>query len=222
MSPDEPPRPVRALDRAPAGPDGRMFAPSAERNAEELLPVLARVLPEAGRVLEIGSGTGQHAAFFGARFPRLTWLPTDLEAATFASIRAWCAAAGAQNVAAPRVLDVTAMPADAPACEAVVAINVLHIAPEAAVDGLMRIAAHTLPTNGSLSIYGPFLFSDRPNAPSNEEFDERLRTLDPRFGVRRVDDVARAATQAGLSVGDVVPMPHNNTTLVIHRPASSP
>ena len=217
MPPDDHRPPPRALDRAEAGADGRMFAPSAARNGEELLPVLRRVFPASASILEIGSGTGQHAAYFAARMPGWTWIPTDVEDSTFASIGAWCAEAGVTNVAAPRILDVMEDPELAPACDGILAVNVLHIAPVAAITGIARVAARRLRCGGRMALYGPFLFDDRANAPSNVEFDQRLRRLDARFGVRSTSDVERAAESAGLSVLETVPMPHNNTTIVLGR-----
>jgi len=217
---DEPPSPapLRALDRQEADAAGRMFAPSAERNGPELLPLLRELLPTTGTLLEVGAGTGQHAAFFAPRFPGLRWLPTDVDTATFGSIRAWRAAAGATNIAEPSVLDVLAPPAELPQCDAILCVNVLHIAPIEVVAGLMALARRVLSPGGALAIYGPFFRDNEAPPDSNVEFDQRLRSRDPALGVRHVRAVRTAAETAGLAWSGAHAMPVNNTTLVLTAP----
>lgn len=197
--------------------DARRNAPSAERNAEPIRAVLERVLPAAGLVLEIASGTGQHAAHMARALPGLTWQPSDVTPEALASIAAWVTAAGLPNLRAPIALDVTAEVWPVAAADAVVAINMLHIAPWAAALGLVRGAARVLGPGGVLCTYGPYRFDGRFTAPSNESFDASLRARDPDWGVRDVRDIEAAAAAVGFALAEVVAMPTNNHTLVFRR-----
>lgn len=194
--------------------DARETAPAAERNKQLILEVLARVLPTRGLVLEIGSGTGQHVAHFAQALPALDFQPSEMDVARHASIAAWVGAGGLSNVRPPIAIDVTARPWSVSAADAVVCINVIHIAPWEATLALMAGAGTILPAGGVLVTYGPYLRSGAHTAQSNEAFDASLRARNPRWGVRGIDQVAQAAGSEGLVLEEVVAMPANNFTLV--------
>lgn len=194
--------------------DARETAPAAERNKQPILEVLARVLPPRGLVLEIGSGTGQHVAHFAQALPALTFQPSEMDAARHASIQAWVAAGQLSNVRPPLAIDVTQRPWPLSAADAVVCINVIHIAPWEATPALMAGAASLLPAGGVLVTYGPYLRGGVHTSPRNEAFDASLRARDPRWGVRDIDAVAEVARQQGLVLEEAVPMPANNFTLI--------
>ncbi|HEX7969339.1 MAG TPA: DUF938 domain-containing protein, partial [Stellaceae bacterium] len=151
--------------------DPRLYAPAAARNREPILAVLRRVLPPAGLVLEVASGGGEHAAFFAAALPQLTWQPTDPDPRARASIAAFCAASGAPNLSPPLALDAAAPDWPVTGAAAVVCINMIHIAPWSASEGLMAGAARVLPPGGPLYLYGPYKEEGRHTAASNEAFD---------------------------------------------------
>lgn len=199
--------------------DPRRHAPAAERNREPILGVLRRVLPPRGIVLEIASGTGQHVAHFAAALPALVFQPSDRDDQDFASITAWCADGGVQNVRDPLVLDVTAdpWPETVGSVDAVFNANMIHIAPWEACLGLLRGAGAHLAPDGVLVTYGPYKLGGVHTAPSNEAFDLDLRARDPRWGVRDLDDVARVAAAHGLVLEERVAMPANNFTVVFRR-----
>jgi len=200
-------------------PDGRQDAPSAARNRDPILGVLRRVLPPRGKVLEIGSGTGQHAVHFAAALPGLRWQPTDPDPALRASIAAWIAHAQAANVAPPLALDVEAQPWPVDAADAVVCINVLHVAPWRVVPALFAGAARVLPAGAPLVLYGPYRRADVPTVESNERFDAQLRAHDPEWGLRNIEHVARAAGAAGIDLVETLAMPANNLCVVLRRQA---
>jgi SAM-dependent methyltransferase len=198
-------------------PSARQHSPAAERNAQPILDVLARLLaPEAG-VLEIASGTGQHAAFLGAAMPGWQWQPSDADVDALASIDAWCA--DVPNVRPAIALDVMAAPwpAQGP-FDAVFCANMLHISPWASCAALMRGAAQVLKPAGLLLTYGPYLRDDVPTAPGNLAFDASLRARDPAWGIRRVEDVALQAEAVGLRLRETTAMPANNLVLAFARP----
>jgi SAM-dependent methyltransferase len=200
-------------------PEGGLHAAATERNREPILEVLRRVLPPAGSILEIASGTGQHVAYFARALPELRWQPSDASAAHLASITAW--SAGVENVASPLLLDVEREPWPVAHADAILNINMVHIAPWSAAEALFRGAARVLPEAGLLYMYGPFKRGGRHTAPSNERFDERLRGEDSRWGVRDVDDLQRVASAVGFAPAEVVEMPANNLSLVF-RSRSGP
>lgn len=161
-------------------PDARLQSPAAERNGAPILAVLRERLPERGFMLELASGTGQHAACFAAALPGWQWQPTEADRSAFDSIRAWAAAGGARNVLEPFVLDVLASPWPLDReCDAVFCANLLHIAPPAVTPALMQGAARHLRPAAPLLIYGPFWIDGEVPAPSNLAFDESLRQRDP-------------------------------------------
>jgi SAM-dependent methyltransferase len=205
------------FDPKPA-PSGGLHAAATERNRVPILEVLRGVLPQSGLVLEIASGTGQHVAFFAAALPALRWQPSDASVAHLDSIRAWCDAAGVDNVATPVLLDVEREPWPVTRADAILNINMIHIAPWSAAEALFRGAARVLSSSGVLYLYGPFKRGGRHTAESNQRFDERLRGEDPRWGVRDVDDVAALAAAAGFGLPQVVEMPANNLSVVFRMP----
>ena len=186
-----------------------MSAPAVLRNREPILAELRHILPARGLVLEIASGTGQHVAHFARHLPELTWQPTDPDPAGRASIAAWIAAERLANVRAPLPLDTTG---DWPleAADAILCCNMIHIAPWAAAEGLIRGAGRVLPPGGVLVLYGPFRRGGVHTAPSNATFDADLRGRDPAWGIRDVEAMETLAVEAGLKLDAVVPMPANN------------
>ena len=197
--------------------DGRWFMPAAERNKEPILGVLKRVLPASGLVLEIGSGTGQHVVHFARALPQLLWQPSDPDAEFRDSITLWKAQEDLPNVRSPIELDVLRQPWPVDHADAVVSINMIHVAPQEAALGLIAGAASVLPSAGVLYLYGPFQRHGRHTAPSNAAFDVQLRARDPRWGLRDIEEVERLAWKAGFSTAEIVPMPANNFSLVFRK-----
>ena len=198
----------------------KQYAPATLRNREPIREVLRKVLPEQGRVLEIGAGSGEHAVFFAAKFPAIVWQPTDADPECLASIAAWTAEARLPNLRPPLRLDVRTFPWPAGAdqgFDAVVSINMIHIAPWEACRGLMAGSARALRRGGVLLLYGPFMIDGRHTAPSNAAFDASLKAMDPRFGVRDVAAVSQEAALRGLTLKTQVRMPANNLALVLRR-----
>jgi len=197
----------------------RLSSPSAQRNRGPILEVLRRVLPASGRVLEIASGSGEHAVFFARALPKLTWQPSDPYPAALESIRAWIAHEKLANVLDPLVLDVArarwAYSLDS--VDAVLCINMIHIAPWEACLGLFYGCEELLPPGGPLVLYGPFMRGGAHTAPSNAAFDASLRREDPRWGVRDLDGVVREAQWRGFDLEEVVEMPANNLTAVFRK-----
>jgi SAM-dependent methyltransferase len=203
--------------QAAEAPEGGLHAAATQRNREPILEVLRRVLPASGVVLEIASGTGQHVAYFAAALPALRWQPSDVTPAHLPSIAAWSAASGAGNIAPPVLLDVEREPWPVERADAILNINMVHIAPWSAAEALFRGAGRVLAAGGLLYMYGPFMRGGRHTAPSNQAFDERLRGEDARWGVRDVDELQRLATAAGFGAAEIVEMPANNLSLVFRR-----
>ena len=200
--------------------DPRRYSPAAERNGPHLLEALKQRLPRHGTLLEVASGTGQHAACLGAGLPRWAWWPTDADPDALASIRAWCQ--GLANVRLPILLDVLSepWPATLPlGVDAVYCANLIHIAPWTCTGALMRGAARHLSGHGRLFTYGPYLEDDVPTAPGNLAFDADLRERDPAWGLRRLTDVQAQAQAVGLFLQERVAMPANNRLLVWARQA---
>jgi Protein of unknown function (DUF938) len=199
------------------GAEVPLTAPAAERNKGPILTVLKGVLPASGLVLEIASGTGQHVVHFAQGMPHLTWQPSDPDLDLRASIRAWIAQTGLSNVRAPLDLDVCRQPWPIKAADAVVCINMVHIAPWPATTALMAGAARLLPAAGALVLYGPFRCDGRHTAPSNVAFDRSLRSSNPDWGIRDLEAVSREASRSGLELQDVAAMPANNLCVVFRR-----
>lgn len=204
---------------APAvGP--RRSAPAALRNREPIAGVLGEWLPGAGLVLEIASGTGEHAAFLAERFPRLEWQPSDVHPDALSSIDAWSAAAGLPNLKRPMAIDASATEWPISQADAVLSINMVHISPWAAALGLLAGAARILPSGGPLILYGPWLSDAIPTAASNLAFDADLKRRDPDWGLHRVEDFA-AAAEGTFEFVETRPMPANNLMLLFSRKAGA-
>lgn len=197
--------------------DAKRSAPAVARNRDPILSVLRRVLPDRGLVLEIASGTGEHAAHFASALPSLDWQPTDRTPEALASIDAWAAETLAPGLWPAMLLDVTDHPWPVDTAAAVVCINMIHIAPPAATDGLLRGASALLPAGAPLVLYGPFKVGGFHTADSNMAFEAWLKDQNPEFGVRDLDDVADLAAAAGFGPPETVQMPANNLTVVFRR-----
>ncbi|NBQ74038.1 MAG: DUF938 domain-containing protein [Acetobacteraceae bacterium] len=197
--------------------DARRYAPSVARNKDAIAGVLARYLPSSGLVLEIASGSGEHAVHFASSFPALVFQPTDPSEEALASIAAWRQETALPNMRAPLALDVTAAPWPINHADAVTCINMIHIAPWEATLGLMAGAARIIPPGGLLFLYGPYKRAGQHTAPSNAEFDASLRERDARWGVRDLETVAAEATAMGFAAPLVEAMPANNLSLIFRR-----
>ncbi|WP_420995755.1 DUF938 domain-containing protein [Cupriavidus sp. 30B13] len=195
----------------------RRMAPATDRNRDAILAVLRRVLPPSGLVLEIASGTGQHAVHFAAALPGLTWQPSDPEPAARDSIAGWAAHAGLANVLPPLALDVRQQPWGIEAAQALVCINMVHIAPWSAAEALFAGAGRLLPAGGVLYLYGPYRRNGEHTAPSNAAFDAQLRNADPQWGVRNMEDIAALGETEGFRMDEPIPMPANNFSLVFRK-----
>ncbi len=198
-------------------PDLRQFSPAAERNSPFILEVARRHLPSRGLVLEIASGTGQHVAHFASALPALEWQPSDPNTASHPSINAWVSAACLTNVRPPLTLDAAADTWSIDQADAIMCINMIHISPWAATEGLMRGAARLLPEGGVLYLYGPYKRGGQHTAPSNVEFDASLKARNPEWGVRNLEDVLALAGTHGLNLAEVAEMPANNLSVVLRR-----
>lgn len=207
----------------PAQPDGRLNAPAFARNHEPIWSAISGYLnAAAGDVLELGSGTGQHAAEFARRAPHLVWWPSDFSDAHLASIAAWRKFAGLDNLRAPQRIDLTdpdwTWRGDgARELAAMLCCNVLHISPWSVAQNLIAGAGRFLREGGKLFVYGPFKRDGAHTAPSNAEFDASLRARNPDWGVRDTRDLAALAAANGLALADIVSMPANNFLLVFAR-----
>ena len=195
----------------------KLSSPSAQRNRGPIAAVLADWLPDSGLVLEVASGSGEHAVHFSQAFPQLEWQPSDPDAQALLSIEAWRADSGLANLREPVILDALAATWPIERAEAVLNINMVHISPWSAALGLLAGAARALPAGGPLILYGPWLKADIETAASNLEFDAELKRRDPEWGLRWVEDFAAAAAQKGLKMEETRPMPANNLMLLLRR-----
>jgi len=197
----------------------RLDFPATGRNRDAILEALSPFLGDGTRVLEIASGSGQHAAHFALRLPSVTWQPSDPDPAHRASITAWTGGIG--NVLAPLDLD-TVRHADEPPAElqgvdAILCCNMIHIAPWAAGLGLLALAGRIVAADGFLFLYGPFKRDGAHTSESNAQFDDSLQSRDPDWGVRDLDHVAEIAATHGLHLETVISMPANNLSVVFRR-----
>jgi SAM-dependent methyltransferase len=199
--------------------DPRRFAPAAARNRDPILAALRPRLPGAGLVLEVASGSGEHAIHFAAALPGLTFQPSDADPDARASIDAWAAEAALPNIRPAIALDAATLPWPVAAADVVLCINMIHIAPWAACEGLVRGAAGL---GAALVLYGPFRRAGAHTAPSNEAFDADLRARDPSWGVRDLEAVATLAAAQGYVAPEIVEMPANNLMLVFRRLDAAP
>ena len=192
--------------------DAKLCHPWTDRNKEPILEVFRRFLPARGTVLEIGSGSGQHAVFFAEHLPELQWLPSDVSAENLASIREWAGERNLPNLLEPVFLDVLEREWGTGTIEAVFNANMIHITPWECCLGLLAGARRNLVQGGLLFLYGPFRIDDRHTADSNARFDTSLREQDPRWGIRDLEAVCEAA--GGFELVERAEMPANNQTLV--------
>jgi SAM-dependent methyltransferase len=195
--------------------DPKLYHPHVARNREPILAVLKRFLPARALVLEVASGSGEHAAFFAKALPSVSWLPTDIDAKALASIAAFRAEAGVPNLLAPVRLDVTTPSWPVKRLDAIICNNMTHISPWAASEGLMAGAARTLRAGGMLFLYGPYKIDGRHTARSNQEFDAYLRSQNPEWGIRDLGEMRALAGRHGLTLIETVAMPANNLTVIL-------
>lgn len=206
----------RRFYEAPAAA-ARRSAPAALRNREPIADVLNEWLPPIGLVLEIASGSGEHAVYFAERLATLEWQPSDVDPGALASIAAWRDAAGLPNVRSPITIDASSAGWPIDRADAMLSINMVHISPWASALGLLDGAGRLLAPGAPLILYGPWLKDDIESAPSNLAFDSDLKRRDPQWGLRRVEDFAAAADQRGLSLESTRAMPANNLMLLFRR-----
>lgn len=192
-------------------------APAALRNREPISEVLAKWLPTSGSVLEIASGTGEHAVYFAERFPALDWQPSDIHPDALTSIDAWREASGLRNVRAPLVIDAASARWPIERADAILSINMVHISPWASALGLLDGAERLLGPCAPLILYGPWLKDDVPTVATNFDFDSDLKQRNPKWGLRRVEEFAAAAGERGLRHSETRPMPANNMMLLFRR-----
>lgn len=192
-----------------------LHAPAFLRNRDPILNVLQRHLPKTGEVLEVGCGTGEHAVYMAPRLPGLNWQPSDFDPYCLDTAGARIAAADVANLRAPLALDVMSPVWPVGDLDAVVSINLVHIAPWIVAEALVRGAGAALRGNGVLYLYGPFSIGGRHTAPSNDSFDHLLKRHNPEWGVRDLDDLARAAAAHGLVLAETIDMPANNLSVFL-------
>jgi hypothetical protein len=201
----------------PETSDPRQHRPHVARNREPIRDVLKRVLPPLGLVLEIASGSGEHATYFAKELPSLVWQPTDPDAQALLSIAGHRDDAGAANLLAPLRLDVTSAHWPVERADAVMCCNMIHISPWAACEGLMAGAERVLPAGGILYLYGPYKIGGRHTAPSNAEFDAYLRNQNAAWGIRDLDEITALAKRHNFALVETVQMPANNLSVIFRR-----
>jgi Protein of unknown function (DUF938) len=194
--------------------EAKRFAPATERNRDAIVAVLREVLPETGTMLEIASGTGEHIVHFAEAFPQLHWQPSDYDEAGLASISAWSADSGCANILSPLHIDAMAPDWPIQAADGMLCINMIHIAPWEAAEGLFARAGRLLTIGAPLYLYGPYLEADVPTAESNAAFDASLKSRNAAWGLRHLDDIAELAERNGFVLERRIDMPANNLSLV--------
>jgi SAM-dependent methyltransferase len=197
--------------------DHRRSAPHVARNAEPIADVLKDVLPARGLVLEVASGSGEHALHFAREFPKLLWQPSDPEPAALRSIEAWRVEAGLFNLLPALSLDARAVDWPVVDADAILCVNMVHISPWCATEGLLRGAGQLLAPGAPLYLYGPYFQAEVETAPSNLAFDVDLRARNPDWGVRDLEDVVAEAEARGFRLDKVTPMPANNLSVVLRK-----
>jgi hypothetical protein len=198
-------------------PEARRSAPHVARNTAPIIDVLRGILPDEGLVLEVASGSGEHALAFARAFPHLLWQPTDADPVSLRSVDAWRTAEGAPNLLAPVHLDAASDGWPAERADAILCINMVHISPWAATEGLMAGAGLLLGSGCPLYLYGAYRQQRVETAPSNEAFDLSLKARNPEWGVRDLEDVTAEGERHGLKLDSVVPMPANNLSVIFRR-----
>ncbi|MEM8694494.1 MAG: DUF938 domain-containing protein [Pseudomonadota bacterium] len=200
-----------------APPDAKRHAPATARNRDAIVAVLESILPDDGHILEIASGSGEHIVYFARAFPQLRWQPSDLDSDCRASIAAWTADADIGTIAPPVKLDASAEAWPIDAVDAIMCINMIHISPWSATEGLLAGAGRVLKSGAPLYLYGPFRVPDRQTAPSNEEFDLSLKGRNPDWGLRDIRNVERAARRHALILDRTIDMPANNLSVIFRK-----
>ncbi len=195
----------------------KQSAPPALRNRQPIADILEGELPESGLVLEVASGTGEHAVYFARAFPSLQWQPTDPDETALASIAAWRAEEGLDNVLEPLMLDAASPDWPVSAADAMLCINMIHISPWEASEGLFAAAGRLLPQGAPLVLYGPYFEDAVEPAESNLAFDRSLQQRNPDWGIRRIEDVDALAEKNGLKRMRRAEMPANNLTLIYRK-----
>lgn len=195
----------------------KRHAPATERNRDAIAAVLREVLPERGVLLEVAAGTGEHAAYLAPLSPGVRWQPSDPDPQALTSIEAWQADSAADNLLPPVFLDAASDTWPIDSADAILCINMVHISPWAATEGLMRGAARLLFAGAPLILYGPYRRAGVPTAPSNEAFDASLKARNPAWGLRDLGAVQAEAAGQGLAFERLHEMPANNLTLVFRR-----
>ncbi len=199
--------------------DFRLQSPAAARNRQPILEVLEQALPETARVLEVASGSGEHAVHCARAMPGWMWQPSDPTPQALASIAAWRDDARLANMLEPIALDVMGVWPEM-SVDAVVAINLVHISPWEVTETLLVRAGERLVDDGVLYLYGPYQREGRHTAPSNEAFDADLKARDSRWGIRHLESVVAEAERHGLRLERVVEMPANNLSVVFKKQAT--
>jgi SAM-dependent methyltransferase len=197
--------------------DGRLASPSAARNKEPIAEVLAQVLPQSALVLEVGSGTGEHVVHFARVMPHLTWQPSEQDKDCLRSISAWAAVEAQANVRQPLPLDVTDERWPIAFADAVISINMIHIAPWSVAQALLRGASRILSPDGRLCLYGPYLVAGEHTSASNRAFDAQLRATNSDWGVRDLDAIANEARAFDIELERTFHMPANNLVAVYRK-----
>lgn len=197
--------------------EAKRYAPATQRNREVIAEVLERILPSQGTVLEIASGTGEHLIHFAQSFPHLNWQPSDYDDAGLASIAAWSAEAGLPNILPQVRIDATSADWPLISVDAILCINMIHISPWEATQGLMAGAGRLLAIGAPLYLYGPYRQHGVPLAEGNVSFDTSLKERNPDWGLRYVEDVAAQGVGAGLNLESIEPMPANNLSLIFYK-----
>lgn len=200
-----------------AGGEAKRIAPATQRNREAITSVLRDILPAKGVVLEVASGTGEHVVHFAAAFPDLTWQPSDYDLAGLASIEAWSSESGLPNILSPLRIDASAADWPLTRAEAIICINMAHIAPWEASEGLFAGAARLLAPGAPLYLYGPYREAGVATAESNEAFDVSLKARNPAWGLRSVEQMNALAAHSGFALEARVEMPANNLSLFYKR-----
>ena len=201
--------------------DRKQYAPATERNRQPILEVLQKVIPKEGNILEIASGTGEHACFFAPYFSPRQWIPSDPDPLLRVSIEAWQQDCKSDNLQIPLDINVTLSDwdekIDNSAIAAIIAINLIHISPWSACQGLMKGVGKILQSGGILYLYGPYKQKGKHTAPSNETFDQSLQFRNPDWGVRNLEDVVELAEKYQLILHQIISMPANNLSLIFRH-----
>jgi hypothetical protein len=198
-------------------PESKRHAPATLRNRDAILEVLRAILPASGVVLEIASGTGEHIVHFAGVLRQLTFQPSDPAPEALTSIVAWLQESRLENVLSPVCIDASAPDWPVTRADAILCINMVHISPWAATEGLFAAAASLLPADAPLYLYGPYREAGVPTAESNEAFDQSLKARDPQWGLRHVEDMTALATAHGFTLDQRIVMPANNLSLVFRK-----